>query len=198
MRPRIMPPRRGVRRDTLVCAALCAFAIAIIPVVPIAAHAQPSEGASATAANPLPDVDKAFVQAASMASSTAFDASKLAMEQSYDYAVKSYARRMLFYHLKMTLQLKMATPHNVSVPIDNSDISVMNSLKGLQGKAFDKTYIEAIALDGHRKAIAAFQNEIQNGQNARLRKLAAKVLPTLQMHYELAQSLAKETGIAAP
>ncbi|CAB3809488.1 hypothetical protein LMG27177_06822 [Paraburkholderia fynbosensis] len=83
-------------------------------LVPIAGSAQ-TQAASTTAANPLPQVDKDFVQAASMSSSTEIDAAKLATNNSSDKDVKSFAHHMMLDHTKLTAQLKMAAPHGVEV-----------------------------------------------------------------------------------
>ncbi|HEX3634666.1 MAG TPA: DUF4142 domain-containing protein, partial [Paraburkholderia sp.] len=109
-----------MKRITLV-AAVCASFWLLSPVV----NAQ-TQAASTTAANPLPQVDKNFVQAASMSSSTEIDAAKLATSNSSDKDVKSFAHHMMLDHTKLTVQLKMAVPHGVEVPKDNSDTSVLD------------------------------------------------------------------------
>ena len=155
-----------------------------------------SQAASTTAANDLPAPDKAFVQAASMSSSTEIDASKLAMKNSQDKDVKSFARHMAMDHTKLTVSLKMAAPHGVAVPKDNSDTEVLDSLRGLKGKAFDDAYIQKVGLEGHTKAVAAFKDEINNGQNADLKEAAQKALPTIQEHLQMAQTLATKKGVS--
>jgi len=157
--------------------------------------ASQSEAASTTAANPLPQPDRDFVQAASMSSSTEIDAAKLAQKNSNDKDVKSFAHRMMVDHTKLTVELKAATPHGVQAPKDNSDTSVLDELKPLKGKEFDDAYIAKIGLKGHKDAIAAFKKEISDGQNADLKKLAKKGLPTIEHHYQLAQRLAKKKGV---
>ncbi|CAB3806579.1 DUF4142 domain-containing protein [Pararobbsia alpina] len=156
-----------------------------------------TQAASTTAANKLPAPDKAFVQAASMSSSTEIDAAKLAMKNSQDEDVKSFARHMSIDHTKLTMSLKMAAPHGVAVPKDNSDTEVLDSLKGLKGKAFDDAYIRKVGLEGHTKAVAAFQEEINTGQNADLKAAAQKSLPTIQEHLQMAKALAAKKGISA-
>jgi len=178
-----------MKRITVI-AAVCASLGVLSPVV----HAQ-TEAASTTAANPLPQVDKDFVQAASQSSSTEIDASKLATKNSNDKDVKSFAHHMMVDHTKLTVQLKMAAPHGVEVPKDNSDTSVLDELKPLKGKAFDEAYIKKVGLEGHKKAIAAFQKEIADGQNADLKKAAQKGLPTIQEHSKRAQELAAKKGV---
>lgn len=154
-----------------------------------------TQAASTTAANPLSQIDRDFVQAASMSSSTEIDASKLASSNSSDKDVKSFAHHMMIDHTKLTVQLKMAAPHGVEVPKDNSDTAVLDSLKPLKGADFDKAYISKVGLEGHKQAIAAFEKEVSDGQNADLKKAAQKALPTIKEHYQMAQQLASRKGI---
>lgn len=163
--------------------------------IPGLTYAQTTQAASTTAANDLPAQDKAFVQAATMSSSTEIDASKLAVKQSSDKAVKSFAHHMIVDHTKLTAQLKMAAPHGIMVPKDNSDTALLDSLKSLKGKAFDSAYIEKVGLKGHKEAMDAFQKEASNGSNAQLKAAAQKALPTIQKHYAMAQALAKKKGV---
>ena len=178
-----------MKRITVIAAA-CASLGLLSPVV----QAQ-TEAASTTAANPLPQADKDFVQAASQSSSTEIDASKLATKNSNDKDVKSFAHHMEVDHTKLTVQLKMAAPHGVQVPKDNSDTSVLDELKPLKGKEFDEAYIKKVGVEGHKSALAAFKKEIADGQNADLKKAAQKGLPTIEEHYKMAQQLAAKKGV---
>jgi len=168
---------------------------ALIAISPCASFAQATQAASTTIANDLPAGDREFVQAASMSSSTEIDASKLAKKQSQDKDVQSFANHMMVDHTKLTMQLKMAAPHGVTVPKDNSDTAVLNSLKGLRGKDFDAVYIKKVALEGHQKAVEAFQKEAESGQNADLKKAAEKPLPEIQEPLKMAQDLAAKKGV---
>jgi putative membrane protein len=178
-----------MKRITVIAAVCASFGL-LSPVV----NAQ-TEAASTTAANALPQVDKDFVQAASQSSSTEIDAGKLAEKNSNDKDVKSFAHHMMVDHTKLTVQLKMAAPHGVAVPKDNSDTSVLDELKPLKGKEFDDAYIKKVGLEGHKTTIAAFEKEIADGQNADLKKAAQKGLPTIQEHYKMAQQLAAKKGV---
>jgi predicted outer membrane protein len=163
--------------------------------VPLAQAQDATQAASTTSANPLAQPDKDFVQAASMSSSTEIDAAKLAMTHSSDKDVKSFARHMMMDHAKLTVQLKMAAPKGVTVPKDNSDTTLLDSLKPLKGKEFDTAYISKVGVAGHKDAVSAFQKEIAEGQNASLKAAAQKALPTIQEHYQMAQDLAKKKGV---
>jgi predicted outer membrane protein len=168
----------------------------LLYVVSLPAIAQ-TQAASTTAANALAQADKDFVQAASMSSSTEIDSAKLASSNSNDKDVKSFAHHMMLDHTKLTVQLKMAAPHGVEVSKDNSDTTILDALKPLKGKEFDQAYIQKVALEGHKQAIAAFEKEIADGQDAKLKEAAQKALPTIKEHYKLAQDLATKKGVAA-
>ncbi|MBP0588276.1 DUF4142 domain-containing protein [Paraburkholderia sp. LEh10] len=176
---------------TLIFATICAGALVVSPLA-----AAQTQAASTTAANPLAQADRDFVQAASMSSSTEIDAAKLATHNSDDKDVESFAHHMMLDHTKLTVQLKMAAPHGVTVPKDNSDTAVLDSLKGLKGKAFDQAYIAKVGVEGHKQAVAAFQKEIADGQDASLKKAAQDALPTIQHHYQMAQDLAAKKGVS--
>ncbi|WP_429838251.1 DUF4142 domain-containing protein [Burkholderia gladioli] len=155
-----------------------------------------SQAASTTSANPLPDADKQFVQAASQGSSTEIDASKLAMKNTQDKDVRSFARRMMLDHTKLSMQLKMAAPHGVEVPKDNSDTAVLDSLRPLHDQEFDRAYIGKVGVEGHREAVDAFRKEAADGQVPKLKAAAQKALPTIEHHYQMAQELAKKKGVS--
>ena len=64
---------------------------------------------------------------------------------------------MMVGHTRLTMQLKMAAPHVVTVPKDKSDESVNNALKPLKGREADEIYIRKIGVEGHQKAVGACQ-----------------------------------------
>ena len=173
-----------------------ACACALVMATPALYAQTPTQAASTTAANPLPAVDRDFVQAASMSSSTEIDAAKLASNNTDNKDVKSFAHHMMIDHTKMTLQLKLAAPHGVQVPTDNSDPAVLDALRPLKGPQFDQAYAQKVGLEGHRQAIAAFQKEIADGQDASLKNAARKALPTIEDHYRRAQQLAQKVGVS--
>jgi predicted outer membrane protein len=70
-------------------------------------------------------------------------------------------------------------------------------LKPLKGKEFDEAYIQKVGLEGHKTAIAAFEKEISDGQNADLKQAAQKALPTIERHYKMAQDLAAKKGVTS-
>jgi putative membrane protein len=185
-----------------------AFTIAPLALGVNAAYAQnaPQNTTSSATDNPaasstngaqaLSDTDRQFVKTAAVAGTTEIDAAKLAMRQSNDKSVKAFATHMIADHTKLAMQLKAAVPHGVEVPKE-ADTSALDSIRSLKGADFDSAYIARFGVQGHKDAIAAFQDEAQNGQDASLKKAAQKALPTIQHHYAMAQELAKKKNVMA-
>lgn len=151
--------------------------------------------AQTAVATTLPQADASFVRVAAMSSATEIDSGKLAMSKSQDEDVKSFARQMIDDHTRLSRELKAALPPNVEVP-ENPDRAVLKSLQPLQGKQFDDAYIAKVGLQGHREAITAFEREAATGQVAQIKAAAAKALPTIQHHYQMAQELASKKGLS--
>ncbi|MFC0399414.1 DUF4142 domain-containing protein [Paraburkholderia rhizosphaerae] len=182
-----------------------AAVIAALSVAPLVAgvniaYAQnAAHGPSASSTNgsqALSDTDRQFVHTASVAGATEIDAAKLALHRSNDKDVKQFATHMIADHTKLAAQLKMAVPHGVETP-QGADTAALDSIRSLKGAEFDSAYISKFGVQGHKDAIAAFQDEAQNGQDASLKKTAQKALPTIQHHYAMAEELAKKKGALA-
>ncbi|SPB15996.1 membrane protein [Caballeronia novacaledonica] len=163
------------------------FAAAFAPVV----QAQTEGAASATPSARLSPGDQQFLQDAGEAGATEIAASKLALTHASDRQVREFAQRMIVDHTKLARNLDvLAKRHGITAP-PAADTSVIGSLQNLQGAEFDKAYIEKVAVDGHRKAVALFEKESESGNDTALKAAAAKALPVISHHDEMAQQLAK-------
>lgn len=181
-------------------AAVCATtALMLATALPNVAFAQASGAAAASMAPAgsaaLSPVDQKFVDVATQSDATEIATAKLAMKQSQDKDVKAFARRMQMDHMKLSMALKAAAPHDVMLPKDNVDPAVMDALKGLKGKEFDDAYIKQVGVAGHQKAVMAFQDEVGNGTNMALKHGASMGLPKIEGHLRMAQALAKKKGV---
>ncbi|GAA3918673.1 DUF4142 domain-containing protein [Streptomyces gulbargensis] len=155
-----------------------------------------TESSAKTAANPLPAVDRDFVHAATMTTSTQIDAGKMAHKSTSNPDVRAFARHMIADCMRLTVQLKAVAPHGVEVPKDNSDIALLESLMPLTGADFDHAYVRKLGLESHRQAIAAFEKEAKEGENPSLKEAALNALPTLREHYLMGQKLAQKLGVS--
>jgi len=139
----------------------------------------------------LSPIDQQFLQDAGQAGATELAASKLALTHASDRQVREFAQRMIVDHTKLARNLDvLAKRHGITAPAA-ADSSLIGSLQNLQGAEFDKAYIEKVAMDGHQKAVALFRKESESGNDTALKAAAAKALPVISHHYEMAQQLAK-------
>jgi putative membrane protein len=94
---------------------------------------------------------------------------------------------MVADHTLAAAKMKAAlTEAGISPPpekLSAKDAKVYDNLKAAQGVAFDKAYIEA-QYSAHVEAVIQFGAYAKNGDNPRLKALAAELLPTLQGHLD--------------
>ena len=145
----------------------------------------------------LSPADQQFVQDASTAGATEIAASKLALTNSSDAQVKSFAQRMIADHSRLARNLDIVAKRQGITAAPSADASVTGSLESLHGADFDKAYITQVAVDGHRKAVAVFSTESKDGNNAQLKNVAVRALPIIKHHYAMAQQLAKLKGVTS-
>lgn len=132
---------------------------------------------------------------------------QLAEQKGQSDQVKSFGRTLVADHTKAKQEkLSVAKSQNVAV---NDDIApegkqTHDRLSKLSGTDFDRQFSTAMVED-HQKDIAKFRDEA-NAKAGPVSDLAAKELPVLQRHLQLAQSLttadagmgATSAGLAPP
>ena len=121
------------------------------------------------------------------------DLGQLALNTSSNDSVKMFAQLMIMDHGKaMTSLDSLASQYdNVTLPstIDSAHAAMKTQLMALNGNAFDSAYIHGQIAD-HMKTISLFQGEASNGDRQALKDFANKSLPMLNMHLQLADSVA--------
>lgn len=143
------------------------------------------------------DIVKQFVQDAGTAGATEIAAGKLALTNSSDAQVKSFAQRMIADHTRFARNLDIVAQRQGIMAAPSADASVTGSLESLHGADFNKAYIAQVAEDGHRKAVAVFSTESKAGGNAQFKNSATRALPIIKHHYAMAQQLAKLKGVTS-
>jgi putative membrane protein len=133
-----------------------------------------------------------FVKIAAISDMFEIESSKLA-EQRADDASKKFAAQMVADHTKTSAELKGLAPKaNVELPsgLDSSHQSKLDRLKGLNGADFDKEY-DSMQVEAHEDAVSLFERYADGGENGELKAWAAKTLPHLKHHLEMAKALRK-------
>ena len=136
--------------------------------------------------------DRSFISQTALANTAEIQAGQLADTTSDSSAVKMFGQQMVTDHTTAQNDLKtLGTNVNVAVPdsIDSMHGSLIDTLKTLSGRAFDSVYIMSQIKD-HQTVISNFQQEISSGNKTDVISYANKYLPKLQMHLQMADSIA--------
>jgi putative membrane protein len=153
-----------------------------------AVYAQTSDAVAG--AVKLSPADQLFVQVASQADATEIAASKIALRNSSDPHVKTFAQQMITDHTKLSHSMGALAARKGLGATPAADSALVGKLQTLKGKEFDQAYVEQVALEGHQKAVDLFQKESESGTDAQLKAAATHALPTIKHHLAMAQQLA--------
>ena len=125
-------------------------------------------------------------------------AGQTAANKAQDSAIADFGRMMVADHTDAGQQLKTLVSSfsdvdstSISDSLDAEHMALKDSLMSLTGSQFDSVYIQSQVRD-HIKTISLFQSEANSGTNTNLKQFANNLLPKLQMHLQMADSLAKQ------
>ena len=136
--------------------------------------------------------DSTFVMQAGMGNTAEIAAAQLALTKSADTAIQHFAQQMIDDHTAAQTSLKnIAAKYNLTVPdsVDAAHAQLQMQMALLNAGAFDTMYIHQQVTD-HQATIQVFQNETNGGNNVDLKNFADTTLPKLQMHLDLANTIA--------
>jgi putative membrane protein len=146
-------------------------------------------GLSGQTAERLKRMDGAFATAAARGGMAEVEMGRLAVQKASSPAVKEFGRRMVDDHSKINDEFKaMAARKGMSLPsqVSAKGKTTMTRLSHLNGAAFDRAYMDDMVKD-HEMDIDEFQLESNDGTDPDLQAFAAKTLPILHEHLQLAQ-----------
>jgi putative membrane protein len=130
--------------------------------------------------------DAKFATAAANGGMAEVALGKLALTKTSNANIKDFATMMVTDHSKANDELmSIAKTKNITLPaaVDSTHQKKMDDLTKLNGKDFDKAYVDAM-VDGHKKTLSLMQDEAKDGKDADLKAFAAKTAPTVQMHLD--------------
>src|SRR5579884_1590650 len=134
--------------------------------------------------------DQAFMVKAAQGGLAEVELGNLATSKAQSGDVKQFGQRMVDDHTKANDELKsIAEQKGVTLPtsLDAKDQATKDKLSGEHGAAFDRAYMADMVKD-HKKDIAEFQREANNGKDPDVKAFAQKTLPVLREHLRLAES----------
>jgi putative membrane protein len=135
-----------------------------------------------------------FIMEASASDVFEIESSKLALQKGNE-ATKAFAQQMVTEHEKTTAELKALLASgkvqgNPSTTLTEDFKEEVDELAQLDGDEFSEEYIDD-QVEAHEDAVDLFKRYAEEGENAELKAWAAKTLPALQHHYQMAQDLDK-------
>jgi putative membrane protein len=131
-----------------------------------------------------------FVKAAN-AGMMEVEAGQKAESSAASTEVKNFASKMVADHTRANNELKtIAAAKNVTLPavLEGDHRAHLDELGKKSGNEFDRAYMEMM-VDDHDKAVSMFENAANNSTDADIKAFAAKTLPTLKEHQQMAKDL---------
>ena len=177
-----------------------AFAVTSVATLTAQTPAQQTSPARKQTTKATMSADERFAHHVAVANMAEVELGKVAADKASSARVKEFANQMVTDHNKAGEELKgWATSKNVTLPtaLDAKHKAVRDRLVGMPAAALDRAYIEEM-VKGHQQAVADFRKESTTGTDADLKAWAAKMLPTIESHYKVAQDIQKEVGHAKP
>jgi putative membrane protein len=91
--------------------------------------------------------------------------------------------------------MQLADSEGVTLPkeMDSKAKETADRLSKLSGAEFDRAYMKEMVED-HTKDVSAFQRQAEQGKDQDVKGWAAKTLPTLQEHLQMAKTTAAKVG----
>lgn len=182
-------------KRTMVTAAF--MAAGVIASGNYAAIAQQNQAPAATQPNQtttLSALDRQFMIDAAQGGMAEVSLGQLAVQRATNSALKQYAQRMITEHTRANQELsRLATQKGVTPPqnMDSKYMAVRERLSQLSGANFNRAYINEAGINGHLESEAVYLRQTQLGQDRDLKAFAAKTLPKVQMHLQMARELAR-------
>lgn len=182
--------------------AMAVVAAASAPAASAQGAVQPPPGVVATppdAGTPAPATslstdDLRFIDEAILTASMGIETASMALEVSADPTLLAYARNAVRDHRAIASELARIT-HAKGVQPEKRlpEAPEVAKLRALKGADFDRMFVQMVAIDANRQAVALFQRQAEVGKDPALRAFAKRVLPTLEKHLELGKSMATRT-----
>jgi putative membrane protein len=137
-------------------------------------------------------MDKKFAMMAAMGGMAEVEMARLALSKASSDSVKQFAQKMIDDHTKANEELMgIATSKGITLPTapDAKMQAMMMKMEKLSGAEFDRQYIMMAGNKDHMKMEKLFKDENLKGKDADLKAFAAKTLPVVQMHLQMARDL---------
>lgn len=134
-----------------------------------------------------------FVDDISAANQYEIDAAQLALENTQDPQLRTFAQMMLDDHRAAAdamMQAAQAAPVPITIAVEPTEQTRdwMNALQAEEPADWDELYVSQ-QVDAHQLVLDRLRQYAEEGEVAPLREWAATTVPTIERHMEMAQEL---------
>jgi putative membrane protein len=140
----------------------------------------------------MSSADKKFMMTAAMGGTAEVEMARLALQKSGSDAVKQYAQKMIDDHTAANNELmQVASMKGVMLPTQPGakHMSMMAKMQRLSGMEFDMMYVKEAGVKAHQEMERLFMRESMSGKDMDARAFAAKTLPAVRMHLQMARDM---------
>jgi putative membrane protein len=140
----------------------------------------------------LSSADRKFAMMAAMGGMAEVEMARVALTKASSDAVKQYAQKMIDDHTTANAELmQIASAKGITLPAapDAKHRAMMAKMERLSGAEFDRQYISMAGHKDHQKMEKLFRDESMRGRDADLKAFAAKTLPVVRQHLQMARDL---------
>jgi len=140
----------------------------------------------------MSSADRKFMMTAATGGMAEVEMARLALEKSGSDAVKQYARKMIDDHTAANNELmQVASMKGVTLPArpDAKQTAMMAKMQKLSGAEFDMMYVKEAGVKAHQDMEKLFMKESMSGKDMGAKAFAAKTLPAVRMHLQMARDM---------
>lgn len=139
----------------------------------------------------LSALDRQFIIEAAQGGLAEVSLGQLATQRATNATVRQFGQRMVAEHTRANQELVRLAAQKGVVPPQNLGkyTAVTQRLSQLSGDSFDRAYLNEAGINAHMESEVVYRRQVQLGQDRDLQAFAAKTLPVVQMHLQMAQNL---------
>ncbi len=140
----------------------------------------------------MSSMDQKFMMMAATGGMAEVEMARLALQKSSNDSVKQYAQKMIDDHTMAGDELKqLASTKGVMLPMqaDAKQMAMMAKMQKLSGAEFDMMYVKEAGVKSHQDMEKMFMKESMSGKDMDAKAWAAKTLPTVRMHLQMARDM---------
>lgn len=140
----------------------------------------------------LDPADRQFLMEAAYSGNAEIQSSQLAVQRARRPEIKEFAQKMVEDHTKASQELTaLASAKGLTAPSEPSKqhAKTIKELTDAKDADFDRRYAREMGVKAHKDTVKLFEKAASNSKDQEVKAFAAKTLPTLRHHLEMAEKL---------